>query len=37
MKLLIADDDSMTRIALRKNLQKWGYEIAEAKDGAEAW
>ncbi|MCP4350539.1 MAG: response regulator [Desulfobacterales bacterium] len=37
MKVLIADDDSMTRIALRRNLQKWGYEVAEAKDGLEAW
>ncbi len=37
MKVLIADDDSMTRIALRKNLQKWGYEVVQAKDGLEAW
>ncbi|MCP4687496.1 MAG: diguanylate cyclase [Desulfobacterales bacterium] len=37
MKVLIADDDSMTRIALRKNLEKWGYEVAPARDGLEAW
>lgn len=37
MKILIADDDAMTRIALRKNLGKWGYEVIEAKDGKTAW
>ncbi|MDM8515435.1 response regulator [Desulfobacterales bacterium HSG16] len=37
MKILIADDDAMTRVALRKNLKKWGYEVVEARDGAEAW
>ncbi|MCP4349229.1 MAG: diguanylate cyclase [Desulfobacterales bacterium] len=37
MKLLIAEDDSMTRLALRKNLKRWGYDVLETKDGAEAW
>jgi len=32
MKVLIADDDRITRLALRKKIQKWGYE-----DGQEAW
>ena len=33
MKILIADDDKITRMALRNHLQKWGYEVAEAEDG----
>ncbi len=37
MKILIAEDDSMTRLALRKNLKRWGYDVLETKDGAEAW
>jgi sigma-B regulation protein RsbU (phosphoserine phosphatase) len=37
MKILIADDDNLTRIALRKLLDKWGYEVVQAQDGREAW
>jgi len=37
MKTLIADDDSTTRLMLRGVLSRWGYEVVEAKDGAEAW
>ncbi len=40
MMILIADDDSMTRVALRKNLGKWGYHVsigvASAKDPGES-
>jgi signal transduction histidine kinase len=37
MKILIADDDAVSRRLLQSYLQKWGYELASAKDGAEAW
>ncbi len=37
MKILIADDDAVSRRRLQSYLQKWGYEVASAKDGAEAW
>lgn len=33
MRLLIADDDRPTRIILRKNIQRWGYDVEEASDG----
>jgi two-component system NtrC family sensor kinase len=37
MKILIADDDSVSRRLLQNYLQKWGYEVTPAQDGAEAW
>jgi signal transduction histidine kinase len=37
MKILIADDDSISRRLLQNYLQKWGYEVTAAQDGAEAW
>ena len=37
MKILIADDDSVSRHFLQNYLQKWGYEVTAAQDGAEAW
>ena len=37
LKLLIADDDTPTRILLRAAILQWGYEVIEAKDGEEAW
>ena len=37
MKILIADDDAVSRRLLQSYLQKWGYEVAAAKDGSEAW
>ena len=33
MKILIAEDDAMTRLALTKNIEKWGYEIVAVGDG----
>jgi signal transduction histidine kinase len=37
MKILIADDDSVSRRLLQSYLQKWGYEVTAAQDGGEAW
>jgi two-component system, NtrC family, sensor kinase len=37
MKILIADDDAVSRRLLQTYLQKWGYEVTAARDGAEAW
>jgi two-component system NtrC family sensor kinase len=37
VKILIADDDSVSRRLLQTYLQKWGYEVTAAQDGAEAW
>ncbi len=37
MKILIADDDAVSRRLLQSYLQKWGYEVTAAQDGAEAW
>jgi two-component system alkaline phosphatase synthesis response regulator PhoP/two-component system response regulator VicR len=35
-KILVADDEGMIRKVLRMNLVKWGYEVREAVDGAQA-
>ena len=37
MKILIADDDAITRRLLETILSKWGYEVQIASDGDEAW
>jgi two-component system, NtrC family, sensor kinase len=37
MKILIADDDSVSRRLLQNYLQKLGYDVTAAQDGAEAW
>lgn len=37
MKVLIADDNAMSRLTLRSQLKKWGYEVVEAVDGDAAW
>src|SRR4051794_32296557 len=37
MKILIADDDPVSGRLLQSYLQKWGYEVTAARDGAEAW
>src|SRR5581483_5436203 len=36
MKILIADDDAISRRVLRSFLAKWGYETVVANDGLEA-
>jgi DNA-binding response OmpR family regulator len=37
MKVLVAEDDSATRMMLVSSLKKWGYEVIEVIDGAAAW
>ncbi|HEX4131962.1 MAG TPA: response regulator [Pirellulales bacterium] len=37
MKVLIAEDDAVSRRLLRSYLEKWGHEVVETADGAEAW
>ncbi len=37
MRVLIADDDAVSRILLRKTLSTWGYEVIAVNDGAQAW
>jgi diguanylate cyclase (GGDEF)-like protein len=37
MKVLIAEDDSISRRMLEAFLVKWGFEVMAAKEGEEAW
>lgn len=37
MKILVADDDPVTRRVLQVQLQKWGHQVVACADGAEAW
>lgn len=37
MKILIAEDDLVSRRVLTATLEKFGYEVVVAADGAEAW
>ncbi len=37
MKVLIADDDASTRIAVSRLVRKWGYEDIPVSDGNQAW
>ncbi len=37
MRVLIADDDPISRRLLQRTLQAWGYEVTVAQDGIEAW
>jgi sigma-B regulation protein RsbU (phosphoserine phosphatase) len=36
-RILVADDDRITRRLLAVNLERWGYEVVLASDGLEAW
>ena len=37
MRILLAEDDAVSRRLLQAVLQRWGYEVVVACDGAEAW
>lgn len=37
MRVLVADDDPVSRRLLQNYLQKWGYGVAVTTNGAEAW
>jgi len=37
MRILIAEDEPMSRLLLQTHLQKWGYEVTAACNGADAW
>jgi two-component system, cell cycle response regulator len=37
MRVLIADDDNISRLILRKAVEKAGHECLDARDGVEAW
>jgi diguanylate cyclase (GGDEF)-like protein len=37
MRILVAEDDAITRTLLKANLSKWGYEVITCVDGVEAW
>jgi two-component system, cell cycle response regulator len=37
MRVLIADDSATSRILLRSSLLRWGYDVAVAENGAQAW
>lgn len=37
MKVLVADDDEVIRLALRTALARWSYDVIECTDGTEAW
>jgi CheY-like chemotaxis protein len=37
VRILIAEDDPISRRLLEVTLRKWGYEVVVTNDGAEAW
>lgn len=37
MKVLIAEDDSISRNVLQGLLSKWGYDVVVTQDGSQAW
>jgi len=37
VKILIAEDDPVSRRLLQATLVKWGYEVATCSDGDQAW
>ncbi|HEX4810258.1 MAG TPA: diguanylate cyclase [Bryobacteraceae bacterium] len=37
MRVLIADDSSMSRALLRTALSRWGYDLVLAENGSQAW
>jgi len=37
MRILIAEDERITRTTLARQLQAWGHEVTAAEDGQQAW
>src|SRR5258708_18298923 len=37
MRILIADDEAISRRMLESTLEKWGYDVVETASGSEAW
>ena len=37
MRILIAEDDTVSRKALKLRLKKWGYDVIATSDGRQAW
>ena len=37
MRVLIAEDERITRRKLQRELQSWGFDVATVENGAEAW
>src|SRR4051812_18461449 len=37
MRILIAEDDRITRMTLARQLQSWGHEVISTEDGQLAW
>ena len=37
MRILIAEDERITRMTLARQLQNWGHEVTAAEDGEQAW
>lgn len=37
MKILVAEDDPVSRRVLETTLQKWGYDVVSVSDGEQAW
>src|SRR5688572_13576891 len=37
MRILIAEDERITRASLARQLQSWGHDVTAAEDGEQAW
>ena len=37
MRILVAEDEKITRRVLQRHLESWGHEVVLAKNGLEAW
>ena len=37
MRILIAEDEPVSRLRLERMLGRWGYEVTAVADGDEAW
>ncbi len=37
MRILLAEDERLTRRSLQRQLESWGHDVAAAEDGARAW